>query len=113
VTRLLEWGFGNSWGYFVRTRVGLWDLRDHLAGLLEAELPDGSIVRFRIFDPRVLRVYLPTCTFEELDQVFGPIEAFLVEAKTPQVLLRYTRGEHGKLETEQLDLTVIGSGPAC
>lgn len=113
VERLLEWGFGNSWGYFVRSRVGLWDLRDHLAGLLEAELPDGSVVRFRIFDPRVLRVYLPTCTIAELDQVFGPIEAFLVEAKTPGLLLRYTRGEHGQLELEQVRLTETGATASC
>jgi hypothetical protein len=35
---------------------------------------------FRYYDPRVLRSYLPTCTPEELAQVFGPIHSFVMES---------------------------------
>lgn len=34
---------------------------------------------FRFYDPRVLRLYLPTCTSTELEQVFGPVGTFFTE----------------------------------
>lgn len=88
---LLARGFGDSWGYFVRSPARFRDVRDHLAGLLVAELPDGSERRFRLFDPRVLRAFLPTCTPAELAEAFGPITSFLVEAPEPGALLEYGR----------------------
>lgn len=36
---------------------------------------------FRYYDPRVLRVYLPTCRPDELRTVFGPIRSYLVEGE--------------------------------
>jgi hypothetical protein len=41
---------------------------------------------FRWYDPRVLRVYLPTCTENELDMLFGPLSSYFVED-----------GEHARL----------------
>ena len=99
--RLLTQGYGRSWGYYLRSRAPLLDVRDQLASLLVAELPDGSVVRFRLFDPRVLRVYLPTCTPEELARVFGPIECFLLEHPAPpasgEVLECFARDAEGEL----------------
>jgi len=39
----------------------------------------GNRLVFRYYDPRVLRVYLPTCSPSELRTVFGPIECFWAE----------------------------------
>ena len=36
-----------------------------------------------VHDPRVLRVFLPTCTPDELSDFFGPIGSFLVESDQP------------------------------
>ena len=38
---------------------------------------------FRYYDPRVLRVYLPTCNARELQTVFGPVLRYLVEDEKP------------------------------
>lgn len=35
---------------------------------------------FRYYDPIVLAMFLPTCTAAELGELFGPIDAFLIEA---------------------------------
>ena len=64
---------------------------------------------FRWYDPRVLRVYLPTCTVGELREVFGPARAFLVEDVDPGVLLRYELADDGRLATTRVPLTIGGA----
>lgn len=36
---------------------------------------------FRFYDPRVLRAYLPTCTYQEIALFFGPLTSILIEGK--------------------------------
>ena len=43
----------------------------------------GKDMYFRLYDPRVLRVFLPTCTPDELTDFFGPIGTFLIESDKP------------------------------
>lgn len=77
-TTLLERGLGRSWGIFVR--IDDWtQLRHHLRKLLTVRDSAGRRLLFRFYDPRVLRAFLPTCTTDELRQVFGPVDSFLVE----------------------------------
>lgn len=45
-------------------------MRQHFRSLLDAEMPDGEIVHFRYYDPRVLPVYLPTCAEEEEEVMY-------------------------------------------
>src|SRR5262245_46615663 len=63
---LLDTGWGNSWGVFFRSDEVLERLRRHLRTFLRVTDESGRILVFRYYDPRVLRVYLPTCTAEEL-----------------------------------------------
>jgi hypothetical protein len=86
--RLLEHAWGNSWGIFVTTRNGP-NLRHHLRKFLRVRNEAGKILVFRYYDPRVMRVYLPTCWTEELKTVFGPVERYLMEDKTAQNLLEF------------------------
>jgi len=76
---LLEKGWGNSWGMFLHAAVKLDRLQAHFRRLVMAQLPDGKMVYFRFYDPRVLRAYLPTCTPKELEAMFGPVERFILE----------------------------------
>ena len=41
---------------------------------------DGTPLYFRYYDPRVLRIFLPTCSAAQLKQMFGPVDAFLAES---------------------------------
>ena len=61
--------------------------------------PEGENLYFRYYDPRVLRIYLPTCNQEEMATLFGPVTAYLLEDKDPDLLLRFTPGpERVRLE---------------
>src|SRR5690606_4862627 len=90
LARSLDQGWGHSWGIFLRTKRNFRTLREHLRELGLARLPGGQVVQFRFYDPRVLRAYLPTCTRDELAQVFGPIQEIVLESEDPTVACRYT-----------------------
>lgn len=88
-------GRTRAWSVLVQSEVGRDDLAIHFASLIRALDPDGVSLLFRFYDPRVLRVYLPTCTPDELEQVFGPAQAFLIEQ--PDGSQREYRRSEGRL----------------
>jgi hypothetical protein len=57
--------------------------------------PDGRRLYFRYYDPRVFRVYLPTCNAEEMEQVFGPVLSYQMEDESARNLLVFERGGEG------------------
>lgn len=101
--RLLERAWGNSWGIILKCDSSLSTLRRHLRQFLMVRDPRGQQLLFRYYDPRVLRVYLPTCNREELRQVFGPVECFYVEDRNPGELWEFRR-EEGLLRTAKTSL---------
>jgi hypothetical protein len=52
-------------------------------------------MRGRLYDPRVLRIYLPTCNAAETQEFFGPVSRFLMEASDPQLMLQFVPGSSG------------------
>jgi hypothetical protein len=105
---LIEMGWGNSWGVFLRIKDSL-NLRHHLRGFLRVRDESGRILIFRYYDPRVLRAYLPTCRPDELRTVFGPIASYLVEGEDDTRLIEFEFDGKRLLE-RQIDLT-DGAGP--
>ena len=87
--RFIRTAWGNSWGVFLKSDASLRRIRAHLRSLLIVRDQQGSRLVFRYYDPRVLRIYLPTCTATELDTVFGPIESFTLEDESPGTLLAF------------------------
>lgn len=85
--RFVSQAWGNEWGVFLKCSTGFDELRRHLRELLVVRHPNGNSVLFRYYDPRVLRVYLPTCTPEELRTVFGGIECFWIDDEEPGMML--------------------------
>jgi hypothetical protein len=73
-------GRGQSWGIFLRSPQERARIRRHLRHFNLAQLPDGRRVLFRWWDPRVFRVYLPTCDAEDLKAWFAGIDEFACEA---------------------------------
>jgi len=100
---LAHQAWSKSWGVFVTCDMPLKELRTHFRHFLTVKLPDGSQVYFRYYDPRVLRLFLPTCLPEETTQFFGPIKHFLMEAEDPKLALHFTRGPKGA-DTKELHL---------
>jgi hypothetical protein len=66
--------------------------------------PENKLIFFRYYDPRVLRVYLPTCNAEEIRSVFGPISAYIAEDEDPAVLSRLSSDDE-KVRAEKVPLT--------
>lgn len=77
-------GWGEHWGIFGVTPAGMKELRKHFRKFLMVYDESGKSLYFRYYDPRVLRVYLPTCNADELKIVFGPVESYLVVGDEPK-----------------------------
>ena len=88
---VLEEGWGKSWGIFVLSTADLEELRRHFRRFLKVQDEKGKTLIFRYYDPRVLRVYLPTCNARELLALFGPASLFVLEGEDPSTMIRYHR----------------------
>lgn len=102
IPTLAQQAWSKSWGIFLTSDLPLKDLRAHFRHFLNVKLPDGTQVYFRYYDPRVLRLFLPTCLPEEVSQFFGPVKQFLMEAEDSKVALHFTRGPKGAAHKELL-----------
>jgi hypothetical protein len=100
-----EQGWGNHWGIFVLppAEVDIRMLRNHFRRFLMVYGPDGKLMYFRYYDPRVLRVYLPTCNAEETKIVFGPISCYVLEDEEASLLLRLS-SDGEKVQAERVPL---------
>ena len=86
-------GWGQSWGIVLRSDASLKALRRHLRTLNYVCSSEHGKLLFRFYDPRVLRIFLPTCSAEQLKAIFGPIEAIVLEGKEDSQVLMYQRDE--------------------
>jgi len=108
---LLEQGWGDYWGLFVRSACDFRTLRMHLRQLLEVWDPEGTPLYFRFYDPRVFRVFLPTCDDEQLEQIFDDVvEAFFTEGEDASQLLRFSLGGSG-LSTSRILVSATPTVP--
>jgi len=92
---LLAEGWGKSWGVYLTSTADFHEVRRHLRHFLKVRLPDGEQVYFRFYDPRVLRIYLPTCLPEEATQFLGPIKRYVMEGEEPDQLWEFTTRGRG------------------
>ncbi|MFD2520226.1 DUF4123 domain-containing protein [Emticicia soli] len=100
-----EWhmkeGWGNSWGLFVSADLSLQDLSRHFRRFLMVKTEEGKQLYFRFYDPRVLRIFLPTCDTQQLEDFFGPIHFFFMEDEDPNFALKFSL-KNGELHTERI-----------
>ena len=91
---LLSDAWDKSCGVFLACAAGteldtvLQDIRE----VLDARLPDGRLVKFRFYDPRIWRPFFPTCDAGQLKVLFGrAVKAFGCEDAGGGALLLDTR----------------------
>jgi hypothetical protein len=96
-------GWGQHWGVFAVSDAAIRELRRHFRRFLIVHDSNGKPLIFRYYDPRVLRVYLPTCNTEELATVFGPVVNYILEDEHPNTALRF-RAVSGALRQEKLQI---------
>jgi hypothetical protein len=104
--RLLAAGWGRAWGVFLSSPHDFDRVRDHLRRFLFVETQPKQLAYFRFYDPRVLRLFLPTCDAEQGGQLFDGVGAFLVEGPEPSRLLRFERDGR---EVRQEEVAVAGT----
>lgn len=97
-------GWGKHWGVFIRSAEDLPAVRRHLRSLLLVQDKSGKPLVFRYYDPRVLRVFLPTCRSEQLASFFGPIDSYLLESESADTLVRFRMAD-GILKQERRSFT--------
>jgi hypothetical protein len=98
---LLLKGWDGGWGIVVQTNSSFKNLRRHLRTFLRVRDHRGRIVLFRYYDPTVLSAYLPTCTSNELRQVFGSAIARIFIPSAGGGYTEYSLSE-GKLQIDHL-----------
>lgn len=66
-------GWGKHWGIFIAAPAGtdFDDMLRHLREMAQVRLPDGRIVFFRFYDPRVWRTFLPSCDMPQQQHLFS------------------------------------------
>jgi hypothetical protein len=89
---LVRAGWGQNWAIFFKSDARLDQLRHHFRRFLRVQNEQGQRLVFRYYDPRVLRIYLPTCTEAELRLFFGPVDAYIVEGEEPDEMIVYSLG---------------------
>ena len=98
-TWLFDNGWGRSWGIFFESSAGLNELKRHFQTFLVVHDEEGKHLYFRYYDPRVFRVYLPTCNESELNIVFGPVRCYLIEGEDTTSMVEY-RFNDGRLSQQ-------------
>ncbi len=82
-------GWGQHWGIFAAAPMELKFMHRQLRKYLMVRNPENTPVYFRYYDPRVFRVYLPTCTAQEADHIYGQTLWFAMETADGIGLLRF------------------------
>lgn len=98
---LSEKGWGNSWGMFVETAVSIDELRKHFRKFLLVKTEENEELYFRFYDPRVLRIFLPTCDEQQLVEFFGPISQLIMEDEDPKFALKFSL-RNSQLHTQKI-----------
>lgn len=79
--QIVEEGWGDAWGVFLRSTRSPKEVRRLLRGLLRAAIEGTKApMYFRFYDPRVLRAFLPLATPAQRTRLFGDLDAFLYES---------------------------------
>jgi len=95
-------GWGDSWGILLKSSLSLPELHKHFRKFLMVQTEDGDELYFRFYDPRVLRIFLPTCNAQQLTQFFGPVQYFFVEQDTDTGLQFWL--ENGNLRQQLINV---------
>jgi hypothetical protein len=85
-----ETGWGNSWGVQVNSTADRETLFHHFQKFVLVENEEGKQLYFRFYDPRVLRIFLPSCDNLQLEDFFGPVQQFICEDENPDFALVFS-----------------------
>lgn len=102
--------WGKNVGILLTTSAAPDKVLRHLRDVFVVKDEEGQEYFFRFYDPRALRVYLPTCTPQEGLEFFGPVRSFLCEAEGPGAILQFTSGRE---DVHQEAIALPSVSPSC
>ncbi|MEM9502133.1 MAG: DUF4123 domain-containing protein [Pseudomonadota bacterium] len=70
---------GRFWGIVIQSPLSLKKLRRHLRKFTTARLPEGDVVLFRFWDPRVFATFAESGSEEEVAPFFEMIDAVIAD----------------------------------
>lgn len=82
-------GMGHAWGVPLFANAAFDDVYNHFRKFLMIKTEYGEQLYFRFYDPRVLRIFLPTCDRQQIKEFFGPVRHFIAEGEEPGVLIQF------------------------
>lgn len=92
---LFQWMLKEAWGdsacIFFISKASFDELFSHFQKFNRVYLEDDRVVLFRYYDPRVLRIYLPTCYRAELELFFGEVVSFFAEGEESSQVILFRR----------------------
>jgi len=101
-------GWGDNWGVLVSSNISFEEMHKHFRRFLMVKTEDGVELYFRFYDPRVLRIFLPTCDMKQLAEFFGPVQSFLLEDEDPRYGIKFWL-QNGELQSKKIHLREITS----
>jgi len=104
----IEKGWGDNWGVMINSKASFDELHKHFRRFLMVKTEDGVQLFFRFYDPRVLRIFLPTCDFKQLQEFFGPVQSFLLEDEDFRYGIRFWL-QNGSLQSKKIHFREISS----
>jgi pSer/pThr/pTyr-binding forkhead associated (FHA) protein len=95
---LIKVGWGKSWGVFLSTQMAFAETRKHLRHFLMVNIEGGQRVIFRFYDPRVMRIFVPSCNAEQRREFFGQIQYIFAESDEETIVNRYSVGAEDRYQ---------------
>ncbi|NRA39107.1 MAG: DUF4123 domain-containing protein [Planctomycetes bacterium] len=103
---LLAKGWGDSWGIWFAAPVDLDELQKHFRHFTQVRDDNQKTLYFRFYDPRVWRDYMELADDSDRGQLFGPVDCFWSEGKSPAELITYTRESNGAVKSNTQPVSV-------
>jgi hypothetical protein len=97
---LVKAAWGMFWGVFLGSDLSFEETRKHLRRFLVVDNGSGGKVLFRFYDPRVLRVFIPSCEPAQRKDFFGPIRCYFAETEPAPGLTGFTPEAEQKIPLE-------------
>ena len=109
-TPFWEWysvqGWNQNWGVLLFSNSLFEHVVTHFRRFLMVKNEDDQQLYFRFYDPRVLKIFLPTCDEKQIIEFFGPIYSYIVEGETKEEAIRFWH-QDGILKQEILPVEKV------
>ncbi len=97
---LVKAAWGMFWGVFLGSDQSFEETRRHLRRFLIVDNGSSAKSLFRFYDPRVLRVFIPSCEPAQRKDFFGPVRCFFAETEPAPGLTAFTPDGQQKVPLE-------------